>query len=143
MIYAMGNQVERMSKREYPTNHKANYLFNKIYDSYIHKYPFYYNGSLSKKSALPNILSLAFEGIDAESLITLLDMKGVVVSAGSACCAGDKEPSRVLKAIGLTDEQALGTIRISLDKDITQEECDKFVRILGECLESLKMVGGE
>ena len=99
--------------------------------------------TLSEKSMLPNILSLTFDGVNAEALITLLDMNGANVSAGSACCAGDREPSRVLKVIGLGDEQAFSTIRISIGKDTTKEECDEFVRILGECLESLKMVGGE
>ena len=67
-------------------------------------------------------------------------MRGVQVSAGSACSSGIKEPSRVLKSIGLTDEEANSTIRISLSADTTYEECDEFVRILGECLSSLKMM---
>ena len=143
MIYALGNQVERMSKKPYPDRKIINYLFNKIYDTFITTYEFWYNGAISSNSSSPNILSLTFNGINAEALITLLDMQGVTVSAGSACCAGDKEPSRVLKAIGLTDEEAFNTIRISLGKDTTKEDCDEFVKILGECLEILKMVGGE
>lgn len=142
-IIAAGNQVERLSRKEYPNHHIINYLFNKIYDSFMTKHIFYYNGALSEQSMLPNLMSLTFANVNAEALITLMDMKGVQVSAGSACSAGDKEPSRVLKAIGLYDELAFGTIRISIEDNATQEECDEFVRILGECLESLKMVGGE
>ena len=142
-IYALGNQVERMEKKSYPDRKIINYLFNKIYDTFISTFEFWYNGALSPEGSSPNILSLTFQGINAEALITLLDLKGVVVSAGSACCAGDKEPSRVLKAIGLTDEDAFNTIRISVGKDTTKEDCDEFIKILGECLECLKMVGGE
>lgn len=137
-IIAMGNQVERMSKREYPNSKLANYLYEKICDEIGYDFYVWLNGSI--KNRLPNNLSLTFSGVNAEALITLLDMKGVQVSAGSACCAGDKEPSRVLKAIGLSDEEAFSTIRISLAKDTTKEECDEFVRILGECLESLKIM---
>ena len=142
MIYAMGNQVERMSKQKYQSYKLIDYLFNEIDElSRDLNIGGKLNGDEFRR--LPNNLSLTFRGINAEALITLLDMKGVQVSAGSACCSGDKHPSRVLKAIGLSNEEAFSTIRISLGKDTTKEECDEFVRILGECLESLKMVGGE
>ena len=142
-IYALGNKVERMSKEPFPNRKMINYLFNKIYDELINTCGFYYNGALSPESSSPNILSFTFEDINAEALITLLDMKGFCVSAGSACSAGRKEPSRVLKAIGLGDKEALSTIRVSIGKDTTEAECDEFVKTLVECIESLKMVGGE
>lgn len=139
-IIAAGNHVERMSKKKFPNHENINYLYNKIYDTFVEEYGFIYNGAISPFGVSPNLLSLTFPGINAEALITLLDIKGVQVSAGSACCAGDKTPSRVLKAIGLTDEEAFSTIRISIGEDTTTEECDKFVKILGECLTSLKMM---
>ena len=70
-------------------------------------------------------------------------MNGVCVSAGSACCSGEKNPSRVLKTIALSDEEVNSTVRISISEDTTKEECDEFVEILGECLISLKMMDGE
>jgi cysteine desulfurase len=73
-------------------------------------------------------------------LFSLDFLQGVCVSAGSACYSGTKKPSRILKAIGLSDEDAFSTIRISVGEDTTIEECNEFVRILGECLESLKMI---
>ena len=142
-IIAAGNQVERLSKKEYPNYHIINYLYSKMVDNFATKHTFYYNGAYLEQDMLPNLLSLTFINVNAEALITLMDMKGAQVSAGSACSAGDKEPSRVLEAIGLYDELVFGTIRISIEADTTQEECDEFVRILCECLESLKMVGGE
>ena len=142
-IIAAGNQVERLSKKQFPNDNMKNYLLAKIeevcYDLNITTH----NNILSYVESLPNVMSVVFKGVNAEALITLLEMNGVTVSAGSACCAGDKEPSRVLKAIGLTDEDAFSTIRISVGKDTTKEDCDEFIRQLGECLESLKMVGGE
>lgn len=136
-IYALGNQVERINKTKC-NNGMIEYLLYKIYE--LDEYSIYLNGNPTNR--LPNNLSLTFEGVNAEALITLLDMNGVCVSAGSACSSGEKTPSRILKAIGLTDEEAFSTIRISISEDTTIEECDEFVRILGECLESLKMIKG-
>lgn len=141
-IIAAGNQIERLSKKDYPNDNIRDYLLNKLHTAmdcsleipYIHgNYP----------DSLPNILSFRFEGMNAETLITLLDMNSVCVSAGSACCSGEKKPSRVLKAIGLSDEDANSTVRISISEDTTKEECDEFVKILGECLMSLKIMDGE
>lgn len=137
-IYALGNQVERLSKKEYSDGSVRNYLFDNICELCnglnIELKP---NGSFIDR--LPNLISLTFEGINAEALITLLDMKEMYISAGSACSSGQKEPSRILKSIGLTDEEAFSTVRISIGENTTTEECDEFVRILGECLVSLKM----
>lgn len=139
MIYALGNQLERLSKKGYPTCKTRDYLYKKICERCEQlNIPVKLNGDMIDR--LPNNLSLTFTGINAEALITLLDMMDIQVSAGSACSSGVKEPSRVLKAIGLTDDEAYSTIRISLSADTTYEECDEFVRILGECLSSLKMV---
>lgn len=62
---------------------------------------------------LPNILSVRFDGVNARELLTMLDVSGVCASAGSACTADSDEPSRVLLASGLTEEEALSTIRLS------------------------------
>lgn len=138
-IYALGNQVERISKKEFPNGEIRDYLYKKVCEKCKQlNIEVQLNGDLIDR--LPNNLSLTFKGVNAETLITLLDMRGVCVSAGSACSSGQKEPSRTLKAIGLSDEDAFSTVRISLGSDTTIEECDEFVRILKECLESLKMI---
>ena len=138
-IYALGNQVERIGKVE-RNDTMCKKLYFKI-DKLCNEIniPIKYNGEILK-NRLPNNISLTFKGINAEALITLLDMQGVCVSAGSACSSGEKTPSRVLKAIGLSDEEAFSTVRISIGADTTTEECDEFVRILGECLKSLKIL---
>ena len=139
-IVAAGNQVERISKKSFMSCRMIEYLFDQIVDKcHEHEVDFLLNGWYR----LPNILSVTFKGVNAEALITLLDMNGVNVSAGSACCSGEKTPSRVLKAIGLSNEQAFSTVRISISEDTTKEEINEFVRILGECLISLKIMDGE
>ena len=71
---------------------------------------------------LANILSVRFDGVNARELLTMLDVNGVYASAGSACTADSEEPSRVLLASGLTEEQALSTIRLSFCPETTAEE---------------------
>lgn len=90
-------------------------------------------------SRLPNNINVQ-TGINAESLLLMLDMSGIYVSSGSACNSKSIEPSYVLKAIGLNDEQANSSIRITISKDTTFEEIDKVV---GEIERSVKLVKGE
>ena len=71
---------------------------------------------------LSNILSVRFDGVNARELLTMLDVNGVYASAGSACTADSDEPSRVLLASGLTEEQALSTIRLSFCPETTADE---------------------
>lgn len=139
MIYALGNQIERLSEKKYPSSEIRDYLYNKICEECSQlDINVQLNGNLVDR--LPNNLSLTFKNINAEALITLLDVKGICVSVGSACSSGTKEPSRVLKCIGLTNEETFSTVRISISKDTTIEECDEFVRILNECLVSLRIM---
>jgi cysteine desulfurase len=75
-----------------------------------------------EQRCLPNILSVRFDGVNARELLTMLDARGVYASAGSACTADQDTPSRVLLASGLTEEQALSTIRLSFCPETTPEE---------------------
>lgn len=82
------------------------------------------NGTM--KNRLPNNINITFpQNITGEAMIYLLDMCDIYISAGSACNSESNEPSHVLKAMGLSDEEATRTIRISLPYDITREEIDK------------------
>lgn len=83
---------------------------------------------------LPNILSVRFDGVNARELLTMLDVNGVYASAGSACTADSEEPSRVLLASGLTEEQALSTIRLSFCPETTREEFDFVAETLRLCV---------
>ena len=84
------------------------------------------------------VANIYIPGVDAESLILLLDEHGVQVSAGAACSAQSMEPSHVLKAIGLSDEEARSCIRVSVSDDTTLEEACRAGEIIRECIEILK-----
>ena len=79
-----------------------------------------------------------------ESLVLEMDKKGVAFSSGSACRSGSTNPSHVLKAIGLTDDQAHCTIRISLGLNNTKEEVDEFISrlssLIGESKSNVKFI---
>jgi cysteine desulfurase len=86
------------------------------------------NGHPSKR--LPNNVSFCFEGIEGESLLLSLDMKGIAASSGSACTSGSLDPSHVLLAIGLPHEIAHGSLRLSLSRYTTAEDIDYILREL-------------
>ena len=87
---------------------------------------------------LPNIINVTIHGVNNEQLITNLDCFDCVqVSAGSACHAGIKKPSKVLKEIGLTEKEINSTIRISLNRNITIDDIFQFLRILRNEIERL------
>ena len=86
------------------------------------------NGPLQPR--LPNTSSLSFVGLDGEAICLLLSEQGIAASTGSACSSGTLESSHVLTAMGLTPQQAKGTVRISLSRETTSEEIDRFLAIL-------------
>lgn len=142
-IYAFGNHVERLNDDLDVYLERAVDIHNYIVQEIYEKCGEYCNVRLNghPKNRIANNLSFTFDGINAEQLITLLEMKGIYVSAGSACCSGEKIPSRILKAIGLSDEEAFSTVRISFDYDTTRDMIDEFIDILVGCIKSLKMFG--
>lgn len=89
---------------------------------------------------LQGVLSITFEGVDGEALTTLLDMKGIAVSTGSACNSGSHKPSYVLTAIGLDTIEAKSTIRISIGKSNTKEELDYVVLTIKDAVENLRAI---
>jgi len=96
----------------------------------------YINGHPEKR--LPNNLSITIEKVKAESLLTYLALNGIIVSAGAACSAKEKEPSHVLKAIGLPDDLAYNTIRMSLGKFNYQKEIEYFNEVFYEGVKRLR-----
>ena len=141
MIYAMGNQVQRYNYDIDIFKERIKELFDytmfRIYDRCCFDCDINLNGSPYYR--MFNNISLTFSGINASRLISLLELRGICVSAGSACNAGEKTPSRTLKAIGLSNEEAFSTIRISLNKDTTKDEIDYFVNALYESIRSLQI----
>ena len=87
---------------------------------------------------LPNNVSFCFEGIEGESLLLLLDFKGVAASSGSACTSGSLDPSHVLLAIGRVHDVAHGSLRLSLSDDNTDEEMDHILKVVPEVVQHLR-----
>lgn len=88
----------------------------------------------------PHIISIRFDGIPSAQLLPLLDAQGVCCSAGSACSAGSREPSRVLMASGLSEKEALETMRISICPETTQRDVDALLFSLKNAVEKLRNV---
>ena len=87
---------------------------------------------------LPNNANFSFRFIEGESLLIMLDMKGICGSSGSACTSGSLDPSHVLLAIGLPHEIAHGSLRLTLNEEITKEEIDYVVESLKEIVSRLR-----
>lgn len=92
----------------------------------------------SDRDRLPNNCSFRFDGIDGEALLLRLDLAGIAASAGSACTAGSREVSHVLKAIGLTDEAARSSLRLTTGIHTTEKETDEAVRKIREIVSDLR-----
>ena len=91
-----------------------------------------------RKKRLPNNVNFSFQFIEGESMLILLDSKGIVASSGSACTSGSLDPSHVLLAIGLPHEIAHGSLRLTLSEENTKEEMDYVVEQLTAILERLR-----
>ena len=94
------------------------------------------NGDRVKR--LPATVNFCFEGIEGESLLLLLDDKGIQASSGSACTSGSLDPSHVLLAIGRPHEVAHGSLRLSLSDDVTTEEIDYIIKSVKEVVTYLR-----
>ena len=94
------------------------------------------NGDAEKR--LPGNVNFCFEGIEGESLLLLLDDKGIEASSGSACTSGSLDPSHVLLAIGRVHDVAHGSLRLTIGEDITEDQVDYMVKSVKEVVEYLR-----
>jgi cysteine desulfurase len=94
------------------------------------------NGDRDRR--VPSVSNLSFAGIDGESLLIALDLKGIAVSTGSACASGSIEPSHVLRAFGLSREEIRGSLRFSFSAFNTRDEIDYALSVLGETIDRLR-----
>ena len=99
------------------------------------------NGHRTKR--LPNNVNFSFRFVQGESVLIMLDMKGICASSGSACSSGSLDPSHVLLAIGLTPEEARGSLRLTLSEDNTREEIDTTVEAVKAIVERLRSMSEE
>ena len=136
-IVGLGAAVKRaadtMAERTGKETELRDYLINRVLDEIPHCR---LNGHRTKR--LPNNANFSFQFIEGESLLIKLDMKGICGSSGSACTSGSLDPSHVLLAIGLPHEIAHGSLRLTLNEEITKEDIDCVVDSLKEIVEPLK-----
>lgn len=96
------------------------------------------NGNLEHR--LPGNVNVCFQGIEGESLLLLLDAKGIEASSGSACTSGSLDPSHVLLALGLPHEVAHGSLRLSLNQDNTEEDVDYMLKEIPQVVSYLRSI---
>lgn len=136
-IVGLGTAIElatsNISEKTAKLSKMRDYLINEI----LEKIPYTrLNGHRTQR--LAGNTNISFEFIEGESLLLMLDMKGISASSGSACTSGSLDPSHVLLAIGLKHEIAHGSLRISLSEDNTMEEMDYIVNSLIEIVGKLR-----
>ena len=136
-IVGLGAAVKRaadtMAERTGKETELRDYLINRVLDVIPHCR---LNGHRTKR--LPNNANFSFQFIEGESLLIKLDMKGICGSSGSACTSGSLDPSHVLLAIGLPHEIAHGSLRLTLNEEITKEDIDYVVDSLKEIVGHLR-----
>jgi cysteine desulfurase len=89
--------------------------------------------------ALPGIVNVSFPGTKGETLLLLMDMEGIACSTGSACSAGVHRPSHVLIALGRSEDEAIGTLRLSLGSQSTQADINKVLQVLPGVVEKARL----
>ncbi|MBM6685304.1 cysteine desulfurase NifS [Faecalicatena contorta] len=136
-IIGLGKAVERavatMAERSAKEIELRDYLIGRV----LEEIPYCrLNGDPVDR--LPNNANFSFEFIEGESLLIMLDMKGICASSGSACTSGSLDPSHVLLAIGLPHEIAHGSLRLTLGEETTREDIDYVVDTLKEIVARLR-----
>ena len=132
MAAALKEAVEQMDKntaKVVPLREKLITGLRKI--PYSHR-----NGDRERR--VPGIVNFCFEGIEGESLLLLLDMRGIACSSGSACTSGSLDPSHVLLSLGIPHEVAHGSLRLSIDETNTEEQIDYILEAVPQVVEYLR-----
>ncbi len=136
-IVGFGKAIERavriMPEKIQRETELRDYLIDQIFE----KIPYCrLNGDRSKR--LPGNVNFSFQFVEGESLLIMLDMKGICGSSGSACTSGALDPSHVLLAMGLSHELAHGSLRLTLSEENTEEEMDTVVEAIAEIVGKLR-----
>lgn len=136
-IAGFGKAVEMAEASMEERTRKETELRNYLMERVLSEVPYTrINGH--RKNRLSNNVNFAFQFIEGESLLIMLDMKGICGSSGSACTSGSLDPSHVLLAIGLPHEIAHGSLRLTLDAENTKEEMDYVIESIKEIVEKLR-----
>lgn len=136
-IAALGKAIELAVSETEDTTERLKYLRDKIINGVLKNIEYSrLNGHPEER--LPGNVNISFEFIEGESMLLMLDAKGICASSGSACTSGSLDPSHVLLAIGLPHEKAHGSLRISLGYQNTEEEVDKLLEVLPPIVQRLR-----
>ncbi len=136
-IVGLGKAIELAEKEMEENTKKLIYLRDKLIHGILEKIPYSkLNGHPTDR--LPGNCNVSFEFIEGESMLLLLDSKGIAASSGSACTSGSLDPSHVLLAIGLPHEKAHGSLRLTLEYYNTEEEVDKVLKELPDIVSRLR-----
>ena len=135
-IVGMGEAI-KLSYKEFEYNNKKilqlrNYFINRLKETFNN---IKINGSLENR--LPGNINVSFPNADGQQLLLELDEHSICASAASACSTGNPKPSHVLTAIGLSNEDAFGTLRFTLGKENTKQEIDYTIKVLKNSIEKL------
>lgn len=140
-IVALGKAIkildETIDTNEEKMKELQEYTLKKI-NSILLGYDYTLNGGFENRAS--NNISISFKDIDGESLLLALDLEGIYLSSGSACHSDLTEPSHVLKAIGVPDEYANGTLRISFGKYTTKKDIDFLISKIKEKIDFIKAI---
>jgi len=132
MASALEDTVEHMDER----NEYIRSLRDNLLDKLLKIDGAHLNGSLENR--IPGNINIRFDGVSGARLVTLCSLYGVYISSGSACNEGISKPSYVLKAIGLSDEEALNSIRITIGHQNTEEEINKAADIIAALIKRIR-----
>ncbi|HHF55688.1 MAG TPA: cysteine desulfurase NifS [Thermoplasmatales archaeon] len=126
-----GNRMEKDAEKMTKLRDKIIKEVLKIEETYLTGHP---------TKRLPNHASFYFRGIEGESLVLMLDSKGIATSTGSACSSKKLQPSHVLLATGVKPEDAHGSLRVTLGRENTEEEIEYFLDVLPQIVEDLRKI---
>lgn len=134
-IVGLGAAAKYHYERLYPIGNKERNIRNYIISQLRGRLPDWkLNGHPSER--LPGNINLSFRGVNGAAIVVMLDMEGICISSGSACSTGSGKPSHVLTAIGLEDDLAYGSIRLTLSEENTKQQADyvveKIVAVVNE-----------
>ena len=136
-IVGFAKALELVDKEREDQNKHLKNLTQAFYKKLVESIPdVILNGDLNRR--ILNTLNLSFKGVEGESVILSLDMKGVAVASGSACTSGTLEPSHVLSAMGVVPAVAQGAIRFSFGRDNTMEDVEYVASLLPEIVQRLR-----
>ncbi len=136
-IIGMGLALELITSELSEEENRLIYLRDKLIDGILNNIPYSrLNGD--RENRLPGNVNISFEFIEGESILLMLDMKGICASSGSACTSGSLDPSHVLLAIGLPHEKAHGSLRLTLGMFNTEDEVDYIIKELPPIISRLR-----